>query len=169
MAYTVKVKDFDDSPKKITSTNVRLVMGASAMYFDSNSSTLDDEESFTNSDLNWVVITNDSYVEFEFEADNSGSDGQGLHIPVGYSEVKVTSVTGTVKKLAVKNANFGHTKATAYSDGSSTSVSANDIVNGGDFVVCSKSSKFQIKFTTEKSELRPFTALPIGLLFDSDR
>lgn len=171
MAYSLKVIGFSKSPKKIASSDSPITSGASAMYFSSRSSDLVTNETFTNSDLNWAVIVNQGYAEFEFTADSSGSDGQGLMIPTGFKEVKVTSVTGTVKRLPYLDVNYGHTKATAYSDGNAISVTVNDTLSPGDYLVCSKSSKFQVKFTAEDAtfNVRPFFPLPIGLLVDSAR
>lgn len=170
MAYVLQVKTFTASvTKKITSANTEVTMGASAMYYSSSASTLTTDETFTATDLMWLVIRRGAYVEMKFGADPAVANGQGIRIPQGLSEVKITTVSGTVKRLSTLDQNQADTKTAAYSDGSSTSVVANEDVEAGDLVVCDQNGYFYVKFTAYDNPEQPYIAVPIGLLADATR
>jgi len=167
MAYQIQIKDFtSSSAKRITSANVKFTMGADAMWFSSNAVALVDEEVLSNSDLYWIVLEASAYVEIKFTAD---AQGQGFRIPSGLSSVQIMSVTGTVKRLKLKDGNYGITKATAYTDTSATTVAALDYLDMGDYLVFSSTGYAQIKLSAPDDQTLPFVAIPLGLLSNADR
>ena len=170
MSYELKVIAFTaNETKKITSASSKVTMGASAMFYSASAGALTIDEVFTNSDLEWLVIQRGAYVEMKFTADSGGSNGQGIRIPQGLSKVEITEVFGTVKRLTTLNQNQADTKTDAYSDGSATSVSTDEEVDAGDYVVCNSSGHFKVKFTAHDYPSEPFVAIAFGLLADSTR
>ena len=100
------------------------------------------------SDRDIVILENDNYVAIKFAADGGGSSSQGYRCPPGFSEMKVTAITGTVKILRFNDQNFNDQITDAAGDASAVTAAVDDILYPGDLIVCnSTSDTFTVKFT----------------------
>jgi len=165
MAIKICVTGITGTCKKIAAQDVIRTMGADGAWFSSKAVTVSVNDYLTIADEDYLIVEAGESVDLKFEADSSGSDGQGTSIPNGLSEVNVQSVNGTCKGLRASNSTQATTKADAYKDVSAFTLKVNDTLAPSDMAVCDKTGTFTLRFIAYKGA-GAYTAIPAVRMYN---
>jgi hypothetical protein len=171
MPKEVKVIGFSGSPKSLDASYWKRTMTANAAWENSNVALLTVDGTLNcDTSIDMVILEAGKYVKLKFSPASGDTNGQGITIPSGFEEVKVTAVSGTVEKLDSKFIDYAKKKTSAYGDPNAETAVVNDVLYPGDMIVCSTGGYFELMFTAfgREEAFGPYVGLPACHAFLAD-
>lgn len=152
MAATFQVVSSTGTLKSLAANYFSRMLGASGAWESSKAVSVSVNDYLDCSkDRSILLLDNNNNVSIKFVADSTGTDGQGIRIPLGFNEIKVSALSGTVKILTYDKQMVNTEIKDAFSDPNSVTASVYSIVYPGDIVSCSKTSNFTLAFDLEST------------------
>lgn len=152
MAGTFQIISFTGTLKSLAANYFPRVLGAAGAWESSNANSVTVNDYLVcTKNREILLLDNNNDVSIKFVADTGGDDGQGIRIPLGFKEVNISTLSGTVRILTYDNQNVNTEIEDAYGNPNYVTAAAKDVVYPGDIVCCSKTSNFTLAFDLEST------------------
>jgi|SaaInl4_200m_RNA_FD_contig_21_1376737_length_923_multi_12_in_0_out_0_2 hypothetical protein len=153
MAIQLKLTAKSGTVKKLGASSVYRPMSPSAVWYDSLASSMSLNDTLSISGRDVIVWEGGDYIEIEFTADSSGSDGQGINVTSSEQDWSVVSLSGTVKRMSALDIKMSMKKTDIYSDAGAVTAAVSDELELMDSIVCNKSGVFTLKLQAKDQSI----------------